>query len=66
VCSSVGARPTDVVPAGKLAVLSDNIEGGGIDSRQLGYFRTDQIVGIVVRRLGVPTGDRVHREGPSR
>lgn len=48
--------PADVVkgsarvPAGKLVVLGDNAAISH-DSRQLGYFASDQLLGIVVRRM---------------
>lgn len=38
------------VPPGKLVVLGDNAEASH-DSRQLGYFASDQLLGIVVRSL---------------
>ena len=45
------------VPAGRLVLLGDN-PGQSYDSRQLGYFRTDRLLGVVLRRM--PLG----RPGP--
>jgi signal peptidase I len=38
------------VPAGKLVVHGDH--GSSFDSRQLGFFDADQLLGVAVRRLG--------------
>lgn len=40
----------DTVPPGKLVMLGDNPDS--IDSRQRGLFSADQLLGVVVRRLG--------------
>lgn len=40
------------VPDGKLVVLGDNTEASH-DSRQLGYFSGDELLGIVVRRMNL-------------
>lgn len=39
-----------VVPAGKLVLLGDNAEAS-FDSRMIGYFSTDLVLGGVVRRM---------------
>lgn len=38
------------VPPGRLILLGDNTDG--VDSRQLGYFDCELVLGVVVRRLG--------------
>ena len=43
-----GAEP--MVPAGKLVVLGDNLDGS-LDSRLLGYIAAERVLGIVVRAL---------------
>jgi signal peptidase I len=42
----------DVVPDGRVVVAADNPDG--VDSRQLGYFATGNLLGVVVRRLHRP------------
>ncbi|MFG1886198.1 S26 family signal peptidase [Micromonospora sp. NPDC049102] len=44
----------DRVPAGRLVLLGDN-RSASFDSRQVGYFRIDDLLGTVVRRLGSPS-----------
>ncbi|TWP50704.1 hypothetical protein FKR81_19030 [Lentzea tibetensis] len=39
----------EVVPAGALVVLGDNPRG--CDSRSLGFYRSDRVMGVVVRRV---------------
>lgn len=41
--------PETTVPAARMVVLGDNPAGS--DSRQLGYFYTANLLGVVVRRL---------------
>lgn len=41
-----------IVPPGQLVVLGDNAAWSQ-DSRQLGYFPGDRLLGIVVRRLAL-------------
>jgi signal peptidase I len=48
---SVNAGDGDRVPAGKLVVIGDNAAHGSVDSRQLGYFDTDQFIGVVIRPI---------------
>lgn len=43
--------PEDVVPDARMVVLSDNPDGS--DSRQIGYFYGENLLGVVVRRLPV-------------
>lgn len=43
--------PETVVPAGRLVLLGDN-ESASYDSREHGYFPTEQVLGRVVARLG--------------
>jgi signal peptidase I len=45
----LGAEPEPTVPAARMVVLGDNPSGS--DSRQLGYFYTANLLGVVVRRL---------------
>ncbi len=59
--STVPAEP--VVPAGKLAVLGDNL-GSSLDSRHIGYVPADRVLGIMIRSL--PTGDRRSSRRPGR
>lgn len=42
--------PEDRVPRARVVLLGDN-PAESLDSRYCGYFRADQIVGVVVRRL---------------
>lgn len=42
--------PEDLVPPGRLVLLGDNQEAS-YDSRHLGYFPADRVLGTVVRRL---------------
>lgn len=44
---ALGAEP--IVPRARMVVLGDNPSGS--DSRQLGYFYTANLLGVVVRRL---------------
>ncbi|MET8526569.1 S26 family signal peptidase [Micromonospora sp. NPDC005172] len=44
----------DRVPTGRLVLLGDN-RSASFDSRQVGYFRIDDLLGTVVRRLGSPS-----------
>jgi signal peptidase I len=47
-----GIPVTDaVVPAGKLVLLGDNADAS-FDSRTVGYFSADLLLGAVVRRMG--------------
>jgi signal peptidase I len=50
--------PETTVPPGQMVVIGDNPASG--DSRQLGYFYTANLLGVVVRRLGT-TGSQVPR-----
>lgn len=45
----LGEGPEPTVPAARMVVLGDNPSGS--DSRQLGYFYTANLLGVVVRRL---------------
>ncbi|GAA1684086.1 S26 family signal peptidase [Fodinicola feengrottensis] len=42
--------PEDRVPAGKIVLVGDN-PAASYDSRTAGYFRTDRVLGIAIRRL---------------
>ena len=42
--------PDRVVPTGRLVLLGDNPDAGP-DSRQLGYFPADRVLGVVLRPL---------------
>jgi signal peptidase I len=42
--------PEERVPRGRIVLLGDNPEES-LDSRFCGYFRDEQVVGVVVRRL---------------
>ncbi|MEU7246521.1 signal peptidase I [Streptomyces sparsogenes] len=44
------ALPEDTVPVGCVVLVGDNPEES-LDSRACGYFRDEQIVGVVVRQL---------------
>lgn len=46
--TALANSPEDRVPAGKLVLLGDNHETSH-DSRQLGYFPADRVLGIVLR-----------------
>jgi signal peptidase I len=46
---ALASVPEPVVPAGRFVVLGDNPTG--TDSRQLGYFYAQNLLGVVVRRL---------------
>jgi len=43
------AAPEAYVPPGRLVLLGDN--PAGTDSRQIGYFHADYLLGVVIRRL---------------
>jgi signal peptidase I len=43
--------PEPLVPPGKFVLLGDNA-ARSYDSRQLGYFPGDRLLGVVVRRVG--------------
>jgi signal peptidase I len=44
-------QPTEAhVPTGKLVLLGDNPDWSN-DSRQMGYFPAEQLLGVVVRRI---------------
>jgi signal peptidase I len=45
----VRAAADDVTPPGCLVVAADNPDG--VDSRQLGYFAGENLLGVVVRHL---------------
>lgn len=45
--------PETVVPRHALVVLGDN-PGAGWDSRDFGFVRGDEFVGVMVRRLAPP------------
>lgn len=45
------------VPPGKLVLLGDN-QQASFDSRRLGYFSSDEVLGAVVRRLAIGHGRR--------
>lgn len=45
--------PEERVPAGKLILLGDN-RTASFDSRQVGYFPADQVLGVVQRILPLP------------
>lgn len=47
----VADLPGQLVPKGKLLVLGDNLVSSH-DSRHIGYFPGDRVLGIVVRRIG--------------
>ncbi|MEU9606531.1 S26 family signal peptidase [Streptomyces sp. NPDC048057] len=47
--------PETTVPAGKLVLLGDNPERSS-DSRRFGYYSADEVLGVVVRRLGRAAG----------
>lgn len=51
----LGAEPEPTVPAARMVVLGDNPSGS--DSRQLGYFYTANLLGVVVRRLPPRSGN---------
>ncbi|MFG3552163.1 S26 family signal peptidase [Streptomyces sp. NPDC047725] len=48
--SALASQAGDHVPAGCLVLIGDN-RRASIDSRSLGYFRTDRVLGVVVRLL---------------
>jgi signal peptidase I len=53
VAGAVGASSADArVPDGRIVVLGDNADSE--DSRTLGYFPLDRVLGVVVRRLTGP------------
>ncbi|WP_328653152.1 S26 family signal peptidase [Micromonospora sp. NBC_00330] len=56
-------RPGTRVPAGRLVLLGDN-RGASTDSRHVGYYRSDDLLGTVVRRLSTANraGERVAPE----
>ncbi|MHA3703102.1 S26 family signal peptidase [Jatrophihabitans sp. YIM 134969] len=55
------STPAGEVPAGRLVALGDNASRS-LDSRQLGLFHTDDVVGVVVRRLeAAPVAHVGHR-----
>lgn len=43
--------PASVVPAERLVALGDN-KAQSYDSRAAGFFRSDEVVGLVLRRVG--------------
>lgn len=43
-------RPDGIVPAGRIALLGDNAAASA-DSRRMGLFPADQILGVVVRKV---------------
>lgn len=43
--------PDEVVPPGQLVLLGDNA-GASYDSREVGYFPVERVLGGVIRRLG--------------
>jgi len=45
------AAPGHRVPAGRMVLLGDNPEVSH-DSRRSGYYTTDRLLGVVVRRMG--------------
>jgi signal peptidase I len=47
---ALGASPGALVPSGRFLVLADNPNGGG-DSRFLGYFSGDRLLGVALGRL---------------
>ncbi|WP_372441450.1 S26 family signal peptidase [Plantactinospora mayteni] len=46
---ALASVPEQTVPAGRMVALGDN--PAGADSRQLGYFYTANLLGVVTRRL---------------
>jgi len=57
------AAPDDlVVPRGKLVVLGDN-PARSYDSRQIGYFPAERLLGVVQRRLAKRAGSPARRIG---
>ncbi|MFF1489643.1 S26 family signal peptidase [Streptomyces sp. NPDC058319] len=54
--------PEERVPRGRIVLLGDNPEES-LDSRFCGYFRAEQIIGVVVRRLPRAEPERVQATG---
>ena len=48
---ATASRQGPRVPAGKFVLLGDN-PARSYDSRQLGYFSGDRLLGVVLRRVG--------------
>lgn len=48
--------PNGIVPVGQVALLGDNAEAS-IDSRRLGFFSAEQVLGVVVRTVGAGVSD---------
>jgi signal peptidase I len=51
VLDAAATPPDGRVPAGSLVVLGDN-SAASVDSRVLGFFGTDRVIGVVVRAFG--------------
>ncbi|MFF5227946.1 S26 family signal peptidase [Dactylosporangium sp. NPDC000521] len=51
--AALRAAPGSHVPAGRVVLLGDNLALSH-DSRRSGYFTTDRLLGVVVRRMGAP------------
>jgi signal peptidase I len=51
---ALASEPAELVPRGRLVLLGDNA-GASFDSRQLGYFPAERVLGAVLRPL---RGDR--------
>lgn len=54
--------PEERVPENRLVLLGDN-PADSLDSRYCGYFRADQILGVVVHRLPARTPGRARTQG---
>ncbi|MET7301344.1 S26 family signal peptidase [Embleya sp. NPDC005575] len=50
--AALAAVPERHVPPGKLVLLGDNPDAS-LDSRQMGYFAADRVLGTVMRRMGL-------------
>ncbi|MEU5427845.1 S26 family signal peptidase [Streptomyces olivoreticuli] len=59
---ALASVPQERVPPGKLVLLGDN-RAVSVDSRELGYFPADRVLGVVLRRPGA--GLRVYPRRPA-